>query len=239
MAKTISPFNHYLNSSKTIHYGLILTLPLLAIYEFGIHVLFHENFFELRNSGEILLRSLFEYFGLTEPTIISGILVGIFLLVMVRGYRIERKPGLHANFFIYMLMESMLWGSMLFVAMQAFTQIPLQLITFEDKLATMNLAIGAGIFEELIFRVIVMSALIVIMERGLSVSRKWAVGLAILFSAGIFAAFHLLMESYSLPIFSQRVFGGLLLGTLYRYRGYGISVYAHVVYNFIVLAGSW
>ncbi len=238
-SRKVSPFQQYLNSSKTIHYSLILTLPLLAIYEFGVLILFRESFFELRNSGEILLRSLFQNLGLIDPYIVSAILLGLFLIVMIRGYQVEKKPGIQANYFIYMLIESMLWGSILFIALQLFTQLPLQIITFEDKLANMNLAIGAGIFEELIFRMIIISALMVVLTRGLAIPSGWAAPGAIILAAGIFAAFHLFMEVYSLPVFSQRVFGGILLGVLYRFRGYGISVYTHIIYNFLILAGTW
>lgn len=239
MAKKVSALRQYLNSSKSLHYSLILTLPALAIYEIGVLILFQDSFFELRNSGEILLRSFFVTFGLTNPVIVSSILLLLFLIIMIRGFKIEKKPGIHADYIIYMLLESMLWGSLIFIGLQLFTQLPLQMITLEDKLSNINLAIGAGIFEELIFRLVVIGALLVILERGITLSPNIAVPLAILLSAIIFAAFHLFMEAYSFPVFSQRIFGGVLLGSLYYIRGYGISVYAHIIYNFLILADSW
>ena len=239
MAKKVNPYRQYLNSSKSLHYSLILTLPVLAIYEVGVILLFKDSFFELRNSGEVLLRSLFESLGLKNPLIVSGILLVLFMVVMIRGYKIEKKPGIHANYIVYMLLESMFWGALIFIALQLFTQLPLQLITMEEKLSNINLAIGAGIFEELIFRLVVISAILVILERGLTFESQYAIPLAIILSAIIFAAFHLFMEVYSFPVFSQRVVGGILLGSLFYIRGYGISVYAHIIYNFLILADSW
>lgn len=239
MAKKVSALQQYLNSSKSLHYSLILTLPALAIYEVGILILFKNSFFELRNSGEVLIRSLFESLGLTNPYVISGILLCVFAIVMIRGYKIEKKPGIHADYIVYMLVESMLWGSLIYIALQLFTQLPLQVIALEQKIANINLAIGAGIFEELIFRLVVIGALLVILERGINLSPRFAVPIAIFFAAIVFAAFHLFMEVYSFPIFSQRVVGGILLGCLYYMRGYGISVYAHIIYNFLILAASW
>jgi len=239
MAKKVSVLQQYLNSSKSLHYSLILTLPALAIYELGILILFKGSFFELRNSGEILIRSFFDTLGLTNPIIVSAILLGLFAIVMIRGYKIEKKPGLHANYIVYMLLESMLWGSLIFIALQLFTQLPLQLITMEEKLSNINLAIGAGIFEELIFRLVVIGAILVILQRGIGFGPGVAIPAAIFISAIIFAGFHLFMEVYSFPIFSQRVVGGILLGSLYYTRGYGISVYAHIIYNFLILADSW
>ena len=239
MAKKVSSLRQYLNSSKSLHYSLILTLPAVAIYEIGILVLFRDSFYELRNTGEVLLRSLFESLGLTNPLIVSAILLGLFIIVMVRGYKIEKKPGIHANFIIYMLLESMLWGCFIFISLQLFTQLPLQLITMEEKLSDINLAIGAGIFEELIFRLVLIGSILIILERGFSLRPNISVPTAILLSAVVFAGFHLFMESYSLPVFSQRVFGGILLGSIFYTRGYGISVYAHIIYNILILAYSW
>ncbi len=239
MAKKVSAFRQYLNSSRTLHYSLILTLPVLAIYEFGNLILFRDSFFELRNSGEILLRSFFDTIHLTNPYLISAILVGAFIVVMVRGYRIEKRPGIHANYYIYMLLESIFWGALLFTSMQLFTRLPLQILRLEDKLANMNLALGAGIFEELIFRLVLIGALMVILEQGLNIVGKWSVVIAIILAAIVFAGFHLFMESYQFPIFAQRILGGILLGTLYYFRGYGISVYTHIIYNFLILADSW
>lgn len=239
MAKKVSVLRQYLQSSKSLHYSLILTLPALAIYEIGVLVLFRDAFFELRNTGEILIRSLFESLGLTEPLIVSAILLILFLVIMIRGYRIEKKPGIHAEYIIYMLLESMFWGSLIFIGLQLFTQLPLQMISLEEKISNINLAIGAGIFEELIFRLVVIGALLVVMERGIGLPSKAAVPAAILLSAVIFAAFHLVMEVYSFPVFAQRVVGGIMLGTLFHIRGYGISVYAHIIYNILILAESW
>jgi len=239
MAKKVSALRQYLNSSKTLHYSLILTLPALAIYEVGVLILFKDSFFELRNSGELLLRSFFVTLGLTDPIIVSSVLLLLFVFIMIRGYKIEKKPGIHADYIIFMLLESMLWGSLIFIGLQLFTQLPLQVITLEDKISNINLAIGAGIFEELIFRLVVIGALLVILERGITLPSNFSIPLAIILSAIIFAAFHLFMEVYSFPVFTQRVFGGILLGTLYYTRGYGISVYSHIIYNFLILADSW
>lgn len=239
MAKKVSALRQYLNSSKTLHYSLILTLPAVAIYEIGIIILFRDSFFELRNTGEILLRSLFEYLGLTNPIVVSSLLLGLFIIVMLRGYKIEKKPGIHANYIIYMLLESMLWGSIIFISLQLFTKLPLQIVTMEEKISNINLAIGAGIFEELIFRLVLIGSFLVILQRGISLPTRVSVPIAILLSAVVFAAFHLFMETYSFPVFSQRVFGGVLLGSIFYLRGYGISVYAHIIYNILILAYSW
>ncbi|NQV49421.1 MAG: CPBP family intramembrane metalloprotease [Candidatus Marinimicrobia bacterium] len=239
MAKIVSPVRQYLSSSKTIHYSLVMTLPVLVIYEIGILVLFRNSFFEMRNTGEILLRNLFESLHLTNAYAVSGILLGCFIAVMWRGYSIEKRPGIRANYIIYMLLESIFWASILFMAMQLFSHMSLQIISLEDKISNMNLALGAGIFEELIFRLVLISAILVILDRGLALDPVFAVPVSIVLAACVFAAFHLFMEVYYFPVFAQRVFGGTILGTLFYFRGYGISVYAHIIYNILILAETW
>ena len=239
MTRKVSLFRQYLNSSRSIHYSLILVLPILAIYEFGIFILFRDSFFEMRNTGEVMLRNFFTVINLNNPYIISVILLIIFIGVMIRGYRIEKKPGVHANFLIYMMIESMLWGAVLYISLFMFSEIPLQLITLQDKLANMNLAIGAGIFEELVFRVVIITALVTIHHRGLGFSESSAGIFSIIIAAVIFAGFHLFMEPFTVSVFSQRIIGGVFLGTLYTFRGYGISVYSHIIYNFLILADTW
>jgi membrane protease YdiL (CAAX protease family) len=78
-----------------------------------------------------------------------------------------------------------------------------------------------------------------VLSHGLTFSANVSNATAILFAAIIFAAFHLFMEPYSLPVFAQRVAGGVYLGILYSFRGYGISVYSHIIFNFLILADTW
>lgn len=239
MSKKRSPFQQYLQSSRTLHYGLTLTLPVLVLYELGIFFLFRGSYYELRNTGEVLLRHVFDTLGLTNIYILSALLTLIFLIVVIRGYRQERRVGIQANYVLYMLLESVFWGGLLYGVMLAYTQLPLQMVGLADKLANINLALGAGIFEELIFRMILITALLVILQKGLGFQTRSSEMLAIVISAIVFAGFHLFMEPFHFLIFMQRVVGGLFLGYLYQHRGYGISVYTHIIFNLLILAETW
>jgi membrane protease YdiL (CAAX protease family) len=239
MIRKKTPFQQYLTSSRNFHYGVILTLPALILYELGIFALFRDSHYELRNSGEVLLRQVFHSIGLDNVYLIAGFLLTFFLVVMIRGYRLERAPGIHANFLVFMLAESVLWGCLLYLTMLGYARIPMQLHIPVDKLANINLAIGAGIFEELIFRMVLISAVLVIFQKGFRQTVRFSEPMAVLISAIIFAAFHLFMESFSVAIFLQRVLGGVFLGYLYLYRGYGISVYSHIVFNLLILSETW
>lgn len=239
MSKRLSAFSHYLTASRSIHYSLLLTLPLLLIYEWGIFFAFRSQHYEMRNSGEVLLRSVLDYLGLSDPQIMGGVLFVLFLVIMIRGYLTERNPGYQANTFLIMLLEAPAWGVVLYVLLEGFSRLPLQLLTLNEKFINIHLALGAGIFEELIFRMVLIGGLMVFLKlitdrRGVRLE-----SLAILLAAVGFAAFHLIVESFYVPLFMQRVLGGIFLGYVFQYRGYGIAVFTHVTYNLLVLSESW
>ena len=96
-------------------------------------------------------------------------------------------------------------------------------------------SIGAGIFEELVFRMGLMSALVWIgmgAVRGWSLP-KWVAGMfAIVASALVFSWFHHLCgEPFDRGRFVFRTMAGVLLGLLMWARGYGVCVYTHTAYN--------
>ena len=101
-----------------------------------------------------------------------------------------------------------------------------------------TLAIGAGIYEEFLFRVLLIYGLNGI----LGFIFQWSVNIrrwgAMIVAAGIFSAFHFIGEYgdyFSLDLFLLRFFAGLVLGIVYFVRGFGITAYAHSIYDLIVL----
>jgi len=96
-------------------------------------------------------------------------------------------------------------------------------------------SIGAGLFEELVFRLGLMSLLLWL---GLRVVRawtlpRWLAGLAaVLLSALVFAWFHHLCgEPFDRSRFWFRTMAGVLLGALMWFRGFGVCVYTHTLYD--------
>ena len=100
-----------------------------------------------------------------------------------------------------------------------------------------TLAVGAGIYEEFLFRVMLISGLTGIIGF-VFLWRERARKTAALIIAGIFSAFHFVGEYgdyFSIELFLLRFFAGTILGALYLARGFGITAYAHSIYDLIVL----
>jgi membrane protease YdiL (CAAX protease family) len=94
-------------------------------------------------------------------------------------------------------------------------------------------SLGAGIYEELLFRVLLVSALT---SAALAVPllRPAASGFAIVVAALIFSAFHYVGpygDALTLPSFTFRAIAGLLFSGLYVARGFGITAWTHALYD--------
>jgi hypothetical protein len=96
--------------------------------------------------------------------------------------------------------------------------------------------IGAGIYEEALFRLFLYSLLVHLL-RGLELLPGLACGLAALASAAMFSAAHHIGpygQPYSDYLFLFRLVAGLYFAAIYQLRGFGIAVGAHACYNVLV-----
>jgi hypothetical protein len=102
-------------------------------------------------------------------------------------------------------------------------------------------SLGAGIYEELLFRVLLVSGLMLLARRGLGWSRRAAGIFAVVAGALIFSAFHYVGtygDRFALGSFAFRAVAGLLFSGLYVLRGFGITAWTHALYD-VFLAVGW
>ncbi len=122
-------------------------------------------------------------------------------------------------------------------------------------LATAGVLCGGAAFEEIVFRLGVLSLVYLAVRRGLSAlgaspraASLCAELLALCVSAVVFALSHLSFvverlagsggESFDAAIFGWRVLAGLLLGILFRWRGMGVAAWAHALFNLALYIGA-
>jgi len=99
-------------------------------------------------------------------------------------------------------------------------------------------ALGAGLYEELVFRLLLISGLTWLLVEVFRLRRPPALGLAVALSALIFALCHfepLGSEWLAWKPFWFRVAAGLYLAALFLGRGFGISSGCHVAYNILLM----
>jgi hypothetical protein len=104
-------------------------------------------------------------------------------------------------------------------------------------LARLTLSLGAGLYEELLFRVVVV-ALLAYALRAVGLARVSAGVVATIVGALLFSAFHYIGpmgESYQLESFVFRALAGVAFSALYLTRGFGITAWTHALYDIAVL----
>ncbi len=100
------------------------------------------------------------------------------------------------------------------------------------------LALGAGVYEELVFRVLLVSLFAFLARRVFGWRPVVSATVAVVSSALIFAAFHYIGpygDPLRLDSFMFRFVGGLAFSILYVTRGFGITAWTHALYDLLAL----
>jgi membrane protease YdiL (CAAX protease family) len=106
-----------------------------------------------------------------------------------------------------------------------------------DLAAEAVLGIGAGVYEELVFRLILISTLVMLGTDFFNLPSRAVTICAVIVSAVAFAAHHhppLGGEPFDAVAFTFRSAAGLYLGVLFVIRGYGPAAGTHAAYNLLV-----
>ena len=108
--------------------------------------------------------------------------------------------------------------------------------TLKQNLASLTACLGAGVYEELLFRLLMVPLLIGVL-RLLRLRPTASMVGAVLLSSLVFAAAHHIPpygETFSWFYFSFRVLAGIFFAVLFVYRGFGIAAGTHAGYDLLV-----
>ena len=227
----------YWRSTRSPLYSFLFTVPLFLIYEIGIFLTSSDDMFVLRNGADALMRQILATFGITGLYWIGVIFFIGFIITFILQRKFWEETQIHSDYFLLMTVESVGWSVLIYFLM---TNVYLLLMnpTGSMLVQQVTLAVGAGIYEEFLFRVLLIAGISVILGfifQWSDKSRNWA---AMVIAAGIFSSFHFIGEYgdfFSFNIFMVRFLAGIVLGTLYFLRGFGITAWSHAVYDLIVL----
>jgi membrane protease YdiL (CAAX protease family) len=105
--------------------------------------------------------------------------------------------------------------------------------------------IGAGIYEELIFRLVLICLLMLLFQDVFKLDRKNSIILSVLISAALFSAHHHIdflsgqlnpADPFNLTRFVFRTLAGVYFAVLFAIRGFGITAGTHAFYNIITVS---
>jgi hypothetical protein len=238
--------SEYLRSTRAPRYSLTFALPLLLLYEILAFSLSGREFAGVRNGADVLLKSLFMALGGRDGLIVFGaVLLGAGGWLVWRDWR-----GRHVEprLFAAMAVESSLYALGFGLVTSALTTLLLPgLATYGSMsavaahadspwglLTQLMISLGAGIYEELLFRVLLVSGLAWLMGRIFRVRPTPAAVFAVLLGALIFSAFHYIGpygDDLALISFTFRAVAGVLFSGLYLLRGLGITAWTHALYD--------
>jgi len=229
-------FKNYFKQTKSPFYSFLYILPLFIIYELGISLISSEELPTIRNGADVLLRNMLAKLGITG---VYGIAI-VLLIGVVVAYIINRGKfkslKVKSNYFLFMLVESLVWAVLLSILLSK-GQLLLSKESSRLLFQQIVLSIGSGLFEEFLFRVVLVSGLALII--GIFIRKKYwyKMSISIVIGAIIFSYFHFIGEfsnDLTMNLFLLRLLAGILLGYIYVLRGFGIAAYTHSFYNLFV-----
>lgn len=230
--------------SRSPRYTILFAVPLLLAYEV-LAWLIAPAAGGVRNGADVILKSLFVSLGGTRGLMVfSAVLLVAGLVLVGRDWR--RHPGpLKPRVFGGMLLESAVLAALVGIVVGRLTNTLLQSLAAGQSSAfdiptQLMISLGAGIYEELLFRVILVGSLAALGTRVLGWSARTAGVVACVVGALLFSAFHYVGpfgDPLELGSFTFRAIAGVTFSALYLTRGFGIAAWTHALYDVYVTLG--
>jgi len=241
--KTSSP--SYWSATREPRYALLLVVPVLATYEVGVVVLAHlrRGAPQVRNVAELYVQWVMRRFGLGGHLVSAGVVVAVLVCWQVlagRGWRVR------LGYLGAMLLESLFYALALLLSYRVVTVLEEALLAAGSKgadlLQGLVLGLGAGVYEEFLFRLLLMGCVCWLLRRA-GAGRVSSAAVSALVAAVGFSAFHMLgeegLEALRPQRFLFRTFAGLVFAGSFYLRGFGITTGTHALFNVIrVLLGA-
>lgn len=254
------PINRYFSATRSATYGVLAGLPLFLLYETFV-VLVNEGRLEhIRVGADVWIKNVMATVG--QPGLL-GTVVLLFVIGVYVAFRERRqKIPIRASWFGFLVLESMLYAVVLAFLVSTvvgavfsmdLAGVPLAAdlagaspaaqdaggsAVPPGRITMLVLSIGAGLYEELVFRVALVGGLFLVLRRFMNGSRKAYVTSALI-GAFIFSLVHYLGaygDPFLLSSFTFRFLFGLALNGLFLVRGFGVAAWTHALYDVMVVA---
>ncbi len=231
----------YFENTNNLLYSFLVSLPLFFLYEILILISQPSGDAIVRISVDVWIKSLFSSLGVSAISfsLLIIAIVGLFILYKEK----ERLKTLKFAYFPMLLLEATIYAIVVAFISQSLVSFMLNMAA-SDPIATLTstqqlaLSLGAGLYEELFFRVILVTVFILIFTKVFG--KKWAaVTASVVLSALLFSAVHYIGsmgDAFTLGSFLYRFLFGLILNGIYVWRGFGVAAWTHAIYDIMVIA---
>jgi hypothetical protein len=223
--------------------SLVLVFPLFLTYQIG--VLFT---LPVLNGADFLTVFLFRNLGLSTGSYLAytfAVAVAFAIAVALLRHKQRFDPHLIVRVLLESAIYALTMGSLIVFVMTRALGISPQLaggvtggFVAQQSFGTrIVMSLGAGVYEETVFRLGILTGLMVLFDRVIGMRRWISLPLALLLQAALFSAMHHIPpygDPLHVGIFVFRVLAGVCFGLLYWYRGFAIAVYTHALYDLYV-----
>jgi len=226
----------YLELSRQPLHALVLLGPLAVLYEF-----WSNQYLRDASTGQTdtvvahkQIITFFETFGAFGRYLPGAALIA----VLVAWHIMKRDPWrVHLGVVAGMVLESVAWALPLTVLGIVAVMAPMAGADLHDLSwqARATIALGAGLYEELVFRMILLAALHMVFVDVARMPEKWGGVLAVVISAVAFAAYHRSVGIDQPALMGFFFLAGVYLAVLFVTRGLAIACLVHVIYDLVAL----
>lgn len=212
---------------------------------------------EIRVGAELWLKQLLAVVGAPGLTAFGAlvVIVGLGIVWAERRKNIPLRP----RYFGWMILESAVYAVLVAVIVSGLVGIILGVASFPIQVTASDvtppallsglgpgdgslllkvaLSVGAGVYEELVFRVILVGGLFLLLRKTIGRS-SMAYFIAAIVGALLFSLVHYLGplgDAFSTSSFLFRFLFGLMLNVLYLLRGFGVAAWTHALYDIMVV----
>ncbi len=231
--------DRYFQQSRYPLNSLVLVGPLLIVFHLG------SGGADINLLAPHLIGKFLAHFGATADILPPVLIVAALLIQQAmakRPWKVQPFP------IAGMVAESILWTIPLIAISQVTGRLILQYAPpaqaganeVYSASAKVSLAIGAGIYEEFLFRLAFISLALLLFVDVFGLKKRLVAATAIILGAIVFSLCHFspaqLLDPALLdwPKLIFLTMAGLLWGCIYTYRGFGIAVGSHILWDLYV-----
>jgi hypothetical protein len=232
--------------------SLVFVVPLLIAYEAGL-IAFGPR--AMRNGADIWLRQGLEQLGFSQYFLLPVLTCGILL----SWHHLKRERWqISWTAMLGMWCESLILGAALLVAAHWQSRLvsfdaSRSILACETQAAESGRLVaflGAGVYEELLFRLMLLPVTVAFF-RWAGATQRFSLTVAVVAGGLLFAAAHYRLdlalyvfpldlsagESFDWMSFSFRALAGAFFSLLFWFRGFGVAAGTHALYD--ILVAEW
>lgn len=229
---TRAALDEYWRQSRRPLTNLLFVLPLLLLYEGGVLLLGPAA---ARNGADVWLRQLLDALGFGQYFLLPTLTVG----ALLAWHHTTREPWrVRPRVLPGMWLESLVLGCALLVLARLQGALLMQFGGGAPPAAMGRLVLffGAGIYEEVLFRLLLLPAVAALLALWIKAPKLNVVS-AVVVTSLVFALAHYVGphgESFHWHTFLFRFSAGGFFALLFVHRGFGIAAGTHALYDILV-----